>query len=270
MQVNRITVAQLSEMLSLQDAGNRVMAGPDWVTRGYAYARAAYIEMVELVCHLDRWKWWKAPSAKDSVEQIRYELVDIMHFMLSWWIVRFGQPVGSEALTTAVMRRIDLACEGLTFEPFDASKADAVHDAADRFIAKAAAGVIDAAEFFRICAAFDLTPARLHTMYVAKAALNLHRQAFGYKAGHYIKILDGKEDNEALEVIVAQIARDGVAVEIRELTCRLRDWYVEATEREGWVVVDVPADGRAFSLVTARECPEGVRAIPVAGFQGRF
>ena len=48
----------------------------------------------------------------------------------------------------------------------------------------------------------ELSWGELYSQYVGKNVLNIFRQAYGYKKGTYIKIWDGREDNEHLVDII--------------------------------------------------------------------
>ena len=50
----------------------------------------------------------------------------------------------------------------------------------------------------------------LHTRYVGKNVLNFFRQDHGYKEGSYIKVWHGKEDNEHLVEVVAELDHSSV------------------------------------------------------------
>src|SRR5262249_1382006 len=74
----------LRAMLELQDGMNRKI-NPDWMSAGYPFLRAVMVEAVEGLDHYG-WKWWKAQSP--DLAQLRIELVDIWHFLLSEYLIR--------------------------------------------------------------------------------------------------------------------------------------------------------------------------------------
>src|SRR6185503_11482509 len=80
------TAGMLRAMLELQDAMNRKI-NPGWLAAGYPFLRAVLVEAVEALDHYG-WKWWKAQSP--DLAQLRIELVDIWHFLLSEYLVRAG------------------------------------------------------------------------------------------------------------------------------------------------------------------------------------
>ena len=53
--------------------------------------------------------------------------------------------------------------------------------------------------------ASDLSFDQLYRMYVGKNVLNFFRQDHGYKDGSYVKVWDGREDNEHLSDILSRL-----------------------------------------------------------------
>ena len=74
-----ISEIQLSTMLELQDGMNSKV-NPAWVATNNNWHRAIQVEGVEAIEH-HGWKWWKKQEC--DLAQLRMELVDIWHFILS-------------------------------------------------------------------------------------------------------------------------------------------------------------------------------------------
>lgn len=196
---------QLQVMLAMQDAMNRMVA-EDWQQRGFAWHRAIYQEGAELLDHLGTWPWWK--KGKPDLPQARMELVDIWHFGLSWLIEGFGQPIGSEALASAIVQRVSRATarySGLTYEQ---ASDELRHAAVDQLMAAAGQRLFDTDAFFQLVYACGMTSDDLYRMYVGKNVLNRLRQRNGYKLGTYIKTWDGEEDNIHLERLLQLLPTD--------------------------------------------------------------
>src|ERR1035437_8553396 len=79
MQTMTITKTQLISMLELQDGMNSKV-NADWVAANNNLYRAIQVEGVEAIEH-HGWKWWKKQEC--DMAQLRMELVDIWHFVLS-------------------------------------------------------------------------------------------------------------------------------------------------------------------------------------------
>ena len=77
------TPAMLRAMLRLQEGMNRKI-NEQWLDANYAYLRAVLVEAVEGLDHYG-WKWWKAQTP--DMAQLRMELIDIWHFLMSHYLV---------------------------------------------------------------------------------------------------------------------------------------------------------------------------------------
>ena len=172
---------QLLTMLQLQDDMN-TKVHPQWREQGFAWHRAIWVELAEMLDHYG-WKWWKHQAP--DLEQVHLELIDIFHFGLSARLVS-GQAVERiaadiEAELAQVEAKEDFA---QTVEAMVASTL-----ASKNFDVKTFAGLMQLTEL-----SFD----ELFRHYVGKNVLNFFRQDHGYKTGEYIKIWNGREDNEVL------------------------------------------------------------------------
>ena len=176
-------------MLDLQDKMN-TKVHPEWREQGYEWYRAAWIECAELMDHAG-YKWWK--HAEPDIEQIQLEVVDIWHFGMSALLV------GNENTDTLAA---DIVAD-LCGEP-DASLSLL---AASEALASACitSGSFSTAAFLNLMRASDLSFDQLYRMYVGKNVLNFFRQDHGYKDGSYIKVWDGREDNEHLSDILSSL-----------------------------------------------------------------
>lgn len=167
--------SKLNIMLSLQNTMNKVVH-PDWINQEFGWYRAVWLETAEAVEHTD-WKWWK--KGEDNIEQIKLELVDIWHFILSIAIEE-GREVSISNGDRDRVFGIIPALERVAAFALD----DDFHQVNRWFI--------------NAMVAIDFSFDDLYKLYIAKNTLNLFRQANGYKTGGYIKIWGVKEDNEVL------------------------------------------------------------------------
>src|SRR5512145_1428940 len=74
-----LSETQLDAMLKMQDGMNSKV-NPEWVSAKNNWHRAIQVEGVEAIEH-HGWKWWKKQDS--DMAQLRMELVDIWHFILS-------------------------------------------------------------------------------------------------------------------------------------------------------------------------------------------
>ena len=198
---------QLLIMLDMQDAMN-TRVNPDWRNAGNAWYRAIWTECAEMLDHYG-WKWWK--HQQPDLEQVRLELVDILHFAMSDYLLRDDD-------TERVAARIES-------ELMDPSRGDDIRAAIEAM----AQSTIERksmhfSDFANLLALLEMDFDRLYRMYVGKNVLNFFRQDHGYKDGSYIKIWDGREDNEHLAALLDEL--DSASADFRDAVYRgLADRY---------------------------------------------
>ena len=175
-------------MLDLQDRMN-TKVHPEWREQGFEWYRAAWIECAELMDHAG-YKWWK--HADPDMEQIQLEVVDIWHFGLSAMIC------GCDSLDELATQIAD----DLSAMPRESSLLEAMEILAESCITTQS---FSTSAFLGLMAACDLSFEQLYRMYVGKNVLNFFRQDHGYKDGSYIKIWDGREDNEHLSDLLVRL-----------------------------------------------------------------
>ena len=179
---------QLATMLKLQDDMNSKVHA-DWRQQNFEWYRAIWVECAELLDHYG-WKWWKKQNP--DVDQIALELVDIWHFGLSILLL-------SDNSVDAISERVIA-----TFEDQQSSDNFAL-DLEAFTSATLVTKEFDIAGFARLMEGINMDFETLYVGYVGKNVLNFFRQDNGYKDGSYHKQWGGKEDNEHLVDIVAQL-----------------------------------------------------------------
>lgn len=189
-------------MLSLQAAMN-AKVDPNWISARYPYMRAVVIEAAEAIEH-HGWKWWKKQD-KD-LPQLQMELIDIWHFLLSEILLN---EEGSEA--TALLRLTEQleTIEASQRVDFDAKQYNLVSmdllAQLELLIALSAARKIELSVFAAIMSNCEMDWTELYCQYVGKNVLNFFRQDHGYQEGSYLKMWNGREDNEYLVEIMTEL-----------------------------------------------------------------
>ncbi|MCZ6709539.1 MAG: dUTP diphosphatase [Gammaproteobacteria bacterium] len=184
-------LAMIETMAEMQDSHNKHVH-PDWLTQGYEYYRAVWVECAELLDHFG-WKWWK--KQEPDLDQVKLEIVDIWHFGLSD-LIRAGE------LENAVPRLLAVSTPP---EPDVDVFRLAVESLAEITLAQRAFTI---EPFSAVLEALPMSLTELFELYVGKNVLNNFRQDHGYKTGEYHKQWHGREDNEHLIEV------------LRELDCR--------------------------------------------------
>ncbi len=179
---------QLLVMLEMQDAMN-AHVNPDWRDAGNAWYRAIWTECAEMLDHYG-WKWWK--HQQPDLEQVRLELVDILHFAMSDYLLRYGDYDAAAARIEAELRQ----------PKNDADIRSAIETMARTTIEEQS---MHFADFANIMALIEMDFDQLYRTYVGKNVLNFFRQDHGYKEGSYVKQWQGREDNEHLAELLADL-----------------------------------------------------------------
>jgi len=192
--------AVLEAMLELQDRMNRKI-NPEWLAAGYEFLRAVLVEAVEALEHYG-WKWWKRQDP--NLGQLRIELIDIWHFLLSHYLARAQ---GDRAAAARLIARdwqvpAEIALDGTSIRIAEA-------DMRTRLELLAALSALRRVSLPLFCSLLDdcgIDAERLYRDYVSKNVLNHFRMDNGYKSGAYSKMWEGREDNEHMAEILAGLA----------------------------------------------------------------
>jgi dimeric dUTPase (all-alpha-NTP-PPase superfamily) len=179
---------QLATMLELQGNMNTKVHA-EWRDQDFEWYRAIWVECAELLDHYG-WKWWKKQTP--DVDQIALELVDIWHFGLSLLLLSGDdlETIGDRVIAGFVDQ-----------QGSDDFASDLEEFTAQTLVTKE----FDIAGFARLMDGINMDFETLYVGYVGKNVLNFFRQDNGYQDGSYHKQWGGKEDNEHLVEIVAQL-----------------------------------------------------------------
>ena len=189
--MNTLTETQLVSMLEMQDGMNKKV-NPDWVAANNNWHRAIQVEAVEAIEH-HGWKWWKKQNC--DMAQLRMELVDIWHFILSTVI----QNTRGSIRFAAIEMISELSQKSVQFDNQHYILAKmSLLEKLDLLVGLSAAKRTSLALFDSLLSDCGMSWVELFKQYTGKNVLNVFRQDYGYKAGTYIKIWNGREDNEHL------------------------------------------------------------------------
>ena len=173
----------------MQDSMN-TKVHPQWSEQNFEWYRAVWIECAELMDH-QGYKWWKRQDP--DLEQVQLEVIDIWHF-------------GMSALFAHYDNVTDIADAILSAWSTIENQKLTVHQATEELawwclMHKS----FSANHFWQLLVAVELDFEQLFVAYVGKNVLNFFRQDNGYRDGSYIKLWDGKEDNQHLVELTTEL-----------------------------------------------------------------
>ena len=203
---------RILQMLELQQELNDATNGENWEAgltknnKKIDWRRCIYLEAAELVESYP-WKHWKNIDASPDYENIKIEIVDIWHFVMSEALRLYK--IENKGSITDLANAIT-AMQG--FEEFlSTEKSETLDSYAEIEQVEAMIRIlfcnqdIDALlnAFFTMSSKLNLKLPELYELYIGKNILNKFRQNHGYKEGSYIKEWNGKEDNVVMQAILA-------------------------------------------------------------------
>ena len=172
----------LETMLSMQHRMN-TRVHEHWIDQNFEWYRAIWIECGELMDHYG-YKWWK--KQEPDMSQVRLEVIDIWHFGLS---ALFRSDTQVEELAGRLASELQTA-DGGGLGVREATEALAMDSLQTQSFS--------VTHFAALMQACNLSFDELYRHYVGKNVLNFFRQDHGYKEGSYLKLWEGREDNEHL------------------------------------------------------------------------
>jgi len=223
---------KMVEMFKLQERLNDDTNGPNWregVTKQgkvINWKRCIVMESAELIDSFS-WKHWKNIAGGIDLENIKIEMVDIWHFVMSY-LLQFQSSEDAAKLAVSVMKKssIKLPKEWSEsensridelLEPFETLMALALIKTDDEVYQEELVG-----QFWECVDAVGMSFDDVYRLYIGKNALNQFRQQHGYKEGSYKKIWNGKEDN----VVMQEILKSNSNISYEKLLGMLEDIYI--------------------------------------------
>ena len=211
---------QIEQMFLLQKQLNDETNGEVWI-KGYtkenrkiSWYRGIYMEVAEAIDSFN-WKHWKNIDDEPDWDNIRVELVDIWHFVMSESIRIEDQSYANKYLDMKAKDDYDI---------------DALISLLEMMLKLSITSSIDKEvnnireitdTFFTIISHLGVDVEDLYKRYVVKNQLNTFRQKNGYKDGSYIKNWGGVEDN----VIAFDIMNSNPKITPTELYTELDSVY---------------------------------------------
>jgi len=202
---------RISQMLKLQQELNDSTNGLNWedgVTKNgkkIDWRRCIYLEAAELVDSYP-WKHWKNIDASPDYENIKIEIVDIWHFVMSealriYKIKNLGSIEDIASMITN-MPEFENFSQEKSGEILDNYKQiELVESMIQTLFCKDDINAL-VISFLTMSSKLNLKLPELYKLYIGKNILNKFRQDHGYKEGTYIKEWNGEEDNVVMQNIL--------------------------------------------------------------------
>lgn len=203
-------MSQVLEMLKLQQELNDNTNGLNWeagMTKNgklIDWRRCIYLEAAELVESYP-WKHWKNIDASPDYDNIKIELVDIWHFVMSeaLRLYKIENKGSIEELADKIkqMNAYTLLVEGCDQKHDYYTEIHLVEEMIKiLFCSEEIDELMES--FLNVTAKLGLNLQTLYALYIGKNILNKFRQDHGYKEGSYIKEWNGVEDNVIMQSIL--------------------------------------------------------------------
>ena len=200
-------MSQILQMLELQQQLNDATNGENWeegITKNgkkIDWRRCIYLEAAELIESYP-WKHWKNIDAKPDYENIKIELVDIWHFVMSeaLRLYKLNNLGNIEELSQNIMAMQSYKnLENPKDSELDSYEQIALVEEMMRvlFCSDDIDQLINS--FLEVTSKLGLNLSTLYALYIGKNILNKFRQENGYKDGSYIKTWNGQEDNVVMQ-----------------------------------------------------------------------
>jgi len=202
---------RILQMLKLQQELNDATNGLNWekgITKNgkkIDWRRCIYLETAELIESYP-WKHWKNIDASPDYANIKIEIVDIWHFIMSETLRLYKiESLGSIEDIAKVVSNMD----GFKIFQDEHSKSELNTDEEIELVEEMIKILFCNSDintliisFLNMSSQLNLKLPELYKLYVGKNILNKFRQNNGYKDGSYIKVWNGKEDNVVMQDIL--------------------------------------------------------------------
>ena len=228
-------MTKIKQMLQMQQQLNDATGGVGW-EHGHTdkgklidWKRCIYLEAAELVDSYP-WKHWKNIDATPDYDNIKIEIVDIWHFVMSEALrnYKIGKKGGVEALYKAILTLPNYKQFVKDVKPLNddiyAQIALVESFIKTLFVSDDILKLIDA--FFIMSYELQVNQDILYRLYIGKNILNQFRQDHGYKEGKYVKEWNGVEDN----VVMQDVLEKQPDVTPKELYKALERVYAEVED----------------------------------------
>jgi len=220
-------MSKIKAIVDLQNELNIQTAGENW-TKGYTkegrninWFRAITLEVAEAIDSLN-WKHWKDINSPDDLDNLKVELVDILHFIISQKITDYGIEKAKELLVDSTLLFLENETILVEEELKKLNKSDNIYaQLLENMIRKTINNKNVFYEFLIATSYIFKDVNVIFDLYIGKNILNKFRQDHGYKEGTYTKQWGDVEDN----VIMLEIIKEHKDISPDDLYIKLEKAY---------------------------------------------
>ncbi len=202
-------IIKFREMLELQKKLNDLTCGKYWecgVTNKNKiidWFRCMRMELSEAIDSFP-WKHWKSINDTVDINNLKIEMIDTWHFLLSLIIVNMEATLDTvEGVSIKLSEQYNKAIKSNKGKNYtNEGKIKKIEEFIfNTFLCEQNSINLNALSqnYLNLLIILDIDIDFLYRLYVSKNVLNIFRQNNGYKEGEYNKIWNGKEDNEFLK-----------------------------------------------------------------------
>ena len=204
-------MSKIKQMLEMQQQLNDATGGIGWekgVTnkgKPIDWRRCIYLETAELVDSYP-WKHWKNIESSPDYDNIKIEIVDIWHFIMSEALrdYKVNGKGDIDKLVSDITKVINYQIFTKDVKPLEPDIYKQIawveNFMKTLFTSDDILTLIDA--FFNMAYKLQVNLDILYRLYIGKNILNKFRQDHGYKEGKYVKEWNGVEDNVVMQKIL--------------------------------------------------------------------
>lgn len=216
-------LATAKRLAEIQNTVNLAQGGIDWLEKTKSgnmdQCMAMFDELVEYSKSMIRFRWWGGEEEALDLSNAKVELVDVLHFLLSYNLAH------NEGSVTVVASQLVAAYDTSLTSKSTTSLTQVFKD----FTASVLMGEPDLVCFFELCKQTSMTWDHLALYYLGKSTLNKFRNANGYsdKPRTYLKKwFDGKhEDNYYLMLFIDESIANKAPLDVDQIQVWLEHQY---------------------------------------------
>jgi len=230
-QMNKpLSIEQIETMVRLQCNLNSKI-NPEWLTANYDWKLATFMEVAEAIESAPSWEWWKTPTPA-NMSNLKTEMVDIGHFLISLNVVDFASNIGEDKMSERIIRGVIRGVSNNILILQRQARHALVNGLHANLRETGYCTPTAFASLFAAAQVIDFGFQEFYQVFLGKNILNMYRSDHGYKDPNvsYMKVFpDGREDNDVFKDLLVEVDNiDELSFdELKEVMYEKMDWMVK-------------------------------------------